>query len=311
MPALPEAFVERLHAILGEAAARCCLAALSRPAPVAFRVNGLRATAPAVIAELETVGLSPMPLSGFTDAFVVPPEQRERLTRSEAAVEGRIYVQNPASMVPPMILDPRPGEEVLDLAAAPGSKTLQMACLMQDRGRIAAVEVVRTRFFRLKANIARQGATCIRTYRADGAGIWRKTPERFDRVLLDAPCSSEGRMRPGEPESWAFWSERKIAEMARKQKRLLYSALRCLKPGGRLVYSTCAFAPEENEAVIDDQLRRIDGVRILPFELPFDNVQPGLTAWRGRAFHRDLTHARRILPDGLMEGFFVCLMERG
>ena len=105
--------------------------------------------------------------------------------------------------------------------------------------------VPRGRFFRLRDNLARHGAENVQTHLADGTRIWRRHPERFDRVLLDAPCSSEGRFRADAPKTYAYWSKKKIAESSRKQRRLCYSAIQCLKPGGVLVYSTCTFAPKK------------------------------------------------------------------
>ena len=162
------------------------------------------------------------------------------------------------------------------------------------------------RFFRLRANLEAQGATSVRTFLQDGTRVWRYRPEHFDRVLLDAPCSSEGRFHLSDPETYAYWSPRKVGEMARKQRRLLYSAVRCLKPGGTLVYSTCSFAPEENEAVLDKLLRQFNGaLRLEPLGLDLENMQPPLQSWQGRPFRSDLSPARRLLPTETMEGFFV------
>jgi 16S rRNA (cytosine1407-C5)-methyltransferase len=145
----------------------------------------------------------------------------------------------------------------------------------------------------------------------DGAQVWRKTGERFDRVLLDAPCSSEAQFRAAEPETFRFWGLKKIAAMQRKQLTLLYSAVRSLRPGGVLVYSTCSFAPEENEAVVSRLLAKVPGaLAVEPIDLPLTRVQPGLREWRGARFHADLGQALRILPDDLMEGFFVCKLRK-
>ena len=156
---------------------------------------------------------------------VVPNQQRRALTETAACRAGRIYIQNPASMIPPLLLDPQPGEWILDLGAAPGSKTLQMAGMMVNRGKISAVESVRGRFFRLRANLEKHGATLVQTYLKDGIKVWRNCPEQFDRVLLDAACSAEGRFNVNRPSSYGYWSTKKIREMQRKQKRLLFSAL--------------------------------------------------------------------------------------
>jgi 16S rRNA (cytosine1407-C5)-methyltransferase len=308
---LPARFTERLKAILPPERLAGVLASFQGPRAAGFRINALRAEPEAVLAELRDLGLTPAPLPWFPLGFTVPAEQREALVTSAAWEAGRIYIQNPSSMVPPLVLDPRPGEQVLDLAAAPGGKTLQLAARMQNRGRIAAVEAVKGRFHKLRANLARHGAEMVVPYQADGTRLWRKVEGRFDRVLLDAPCSSESRFRSDQPQTYAYWSEKKVREMARRQKQLLYSAIRCLKPGGTLVYSTCAFAPEENEQVVARQLENFPGeLSVAPVEAPFPNAQPGLTRWAGRDLPPELAGALRILPEAAMAGFFVCKLRR-
>ena len=304
-------FLERLQQIVPADRYAEVLHTFSAPAAAGFRVNTLRAAAEGVVRALEDRGLHLHRVAWHEDAFWVAPEDRPRLLASAAFAEQRIYVQNLASMIPPLLLDPQPAERVLDLCAAPGSKTLQLACRMQNTGEIAAVEVVKGRFFKLRANLEAQGATCVRPFLQDGTKVRRYRPEHFDRVLLDAPCSTEGRFRADEPETYAYWSPRKIKEMARKQRRLLFSAVHCLRPGGVLVYSTCTFAPEENEAVLDKTLRRFgDALRLESLALDLDNTQPALTHWRGKPFKHDLSPARRLLPTPTMEGFFVAKIRK-
>jgi len=209
------------------------------------------------------------------------------------------------------VLDPQPGEEVLDLAAAPGGKTLHLAARMGNQGRIAAVEAIRERFYKLRTLLQRHGATMVDTYLADGRSIGRKTPERFDRVLLDAPCSCESRFAPSQPDSCRYWSPRKIKESARKQKGLLRSAADCLRPGGTLLYCTCTFAPEENELVVASLLDDVgDAMEVVPFDSPVANVQPGLTEWEGRPLPYTLRHSLRILPTAQMDAAYLCKLVK-
>lgn len=313
MEQLPESFVQRLAEILPRDRFGGCLESFSQLKPTSFRVNRLRTTEEGLMKELESEGFGLTRIPWGSGVFTIDPDQRRQLTDSAAFSEGRIYIQGLSSMLAPLILDPRPGETVLDLAAAPGGKTLQMAAMMENRGRISAVESVRGRFFRLKANLERHGATLVKGYLMDGRAVGAKVPARFDRVLLDAPCSSEARFTTRDKASWAHWSLKKVKESARKQKRLLDSAIRSLKPGGTLLYCTCSFAPEENEMILDGQLRRYQGqLTIEPLELPLDNTQPGLVEWRGKTLNEDLVGAVRILPTSEMDGFFLCrLRKRG
>jgi len=234
------------------------------------------------------------------EAFVVAPEQRRALTETTAFADGRIYIQNLTSMLAPLVLAP-----------APGGKTLQLAALMENRGRLSAVEAVKGRFFRLCANLERGGVENARTFLMDGRAVGRKCPEMFDRVLLDAPCSSEARFTRLDPASWEHWSLRKVREAARKQKGLLEAALRSLKVGGTLVYCTCSFSPEENELIVESVLRRFpDALQVERIELPLSNLQPGLDAWCGKGLQPDLVRCQRVLPDGLMDGFFLCRLRK-
>ena len=122
---------------------------------------------------------------------------------------------------------------------------------------------------------------------------------------------SESRFHLSDPKSFAFWSEKKVKEMSRKQKQLLYSALRALKPGGVCVYSTCSFSPEENELVVARQLKNFAGeISIEPITLPFGNTQPGLTEWKGKPIAEALWGAARILPADDMDGFFLCRIRK-
>ena len=312
---LPEPFLERLCQILPSDRVAGCLAAFERPISTTFRVNTLRADVGSAISRLTAAGFAVCPLSwpalGGIVAYSVPDEQRRGLTESEVCRRGEIYLQNPSSMIPPLVLDPQAGERVLDLAAAPGGKALQMAGLMGNQGRLAAVEQARSRFFKMKEILDRHGVQIAETYLKDGAGVWKSCPEAFDRVLLDAPCSGEGRFRAGVPSSYAYWSPRKIGEMARKQKRLMFSAVQCLKPGGVLVYATCTMAPEENELVVERSLRRFGtALELEEIRLPIANLAPGLTQWRSKKLHSDMRRCARILPDGQMEGFFVARIRK-
>lgn len=235
--------------------------------------------------------------------------ERDRITRSAEAAQGQVYIQNPSSLLAVRLLDAQPGEEVLDLAAAPGGKTIALAVAMQNRGRLAAVEPVARRFHRLKANVARCGVDIVEFYQRDGRGVGRAVGERFDRVLLDAPCSSESRMRWDNPASYQHWQLRKIKETQRKQKSLLRSAYASLKPGGTLLYSTCSLNLEENELVVDHLVKRSDAV-IDPVEISLAHTRPGFEVHRGKPLAAGLGRALRILPTDDWDGFFLARLRK-
>lgn len=298
---LHEEFTARLEEIYGHSDAVDILNTMAAPKRFAFWVNTLR--------DVE-IPEAAHPVAGLDDCFELPAGQRDAFMRLEATIDGDFYPMNPASIAAARCLDVAPGQEVLDLAAAPGGKTLQLASMMANTGRIAAVEPVKGRFHRLRANLQRCGVTNTSFYLADGRSIGRKVPGRFDRVLLDAPCSSESRIRLDQPDSFQHWKPRKIKECARKQRALLQSALAATRPGGLLLYCTCAFAPEENELVVDSLLGR-GGVTLLPVTLAGEpRTLPGLTEWRGRALDNTLARTVRVLPDQLWDGFYLALMQK-
>jgi 16S rRNA (cytosine1407-C5)-methyltransferase len=308
---LPPAFLERLRLILPQQYYQSALASFAQPGRCTFRVNTLKTTIAGCISDLRLLGLELRPWEFIAEGFSVAAEQREALVYAAAHQRGEIYIQNYSSMVPPRLLKVEPGQEVLDLAAAPGGKTLHLAAIMGDRGRLAAVELVKRRFHRLRHNVERSGASIVHLYCKDGSVVGRQVPGRFNRVLLDAPCSSESRFTLAQPKSWSYWSENKIAQMQRKQKQLLYSAVLAAKPGGLIAYSTCSFAPEENELVVAHVLKKFAGqLSLEEIDLPIANTMAGLGQWRGREINPALQRAVRILPTATMSGFFVCLLRK-
>lgn len=307
---LPEAFISILNEVVRSDKLPETLETFCRKKPTSFRLNPLKGDPAIIRRELEEAGFVLTPVDWYPLAFMIDDSQRRSLTESASFLEGRVYIQSLSSMLAPLVLEPKPGEVVLDLAAAPGGKTLMIAAIMKNRGRLSAVEAVRGRFFKLRANLDLHGATMVKTYLMDGRDVGRKCPGMFDRVLLDAPCSSEARFTCLDPNSWAHWSPRKVEEAARKQKGLIRSAAESLKDGGALVYCTCSYSPEENELVVEDLLKRSKGrFRIVPISVPIENVQPGITRWKGKELHPELAHAVRILPNTFMDGFFLCKLQ--
>ncbi|MEW6693353.1 MAG: RsmB/NOP family class I SAM-dependent RNA methyltransferase [Pseudomonadota bacterium] len=312
LPPLPPAFVALLDALVPPAWRPRVDASYTAPKAVVFRHNPLRAPdAAAVVAALAP--LQPEPVAGMAGVYRLPAHDRQALTHHPLVSDGYLYLQGIASMAAVWALDPQPGEEILDLAAAPGGKTALIAARMGNTGRIAAVEPVRARFFRLKANLQRLGVRCAQLYLKDGAQVGRLVPQRFDRVLLDAPCSSEAQFTRLDPASWAHWSPRKVRASAAVQARLLRSAAQALKPGGVLVYSTCSLSPQEDECVVDALLRERDD--LVPEALPWPvdlPALPGLTTWDGTPLHPGLALTRRVLPTEWTDAFFLCrLRKRG
>jgi NOL1/NOP2/sun family putative RNA methylase len=223
---------------------------------------------------------------------------------------GLIYVQEAASMAPPLVLGPQPGERVLDIAAAPGSKTTQMSAMMSNTGIIIANDPSPTRVRALIGNVDRAGCLNVAVCRLDGLGLGRSLTGTCDRVLVDAPCSAEGTIRKSAA-MLELWSVDSIMRFPSVQKRLISIGYQSLKPGGVMVYSTCTVAPEENEAVVAWLLQRHPEAELLDIDLPGLAMRPGLDGWEGEAFPTPVQKCRRILPqDNDTEPFFLALVRR-
>lgn len=220
---------------------------------------------------------------------------------------GFAYPQGAASAIGPQALAPRPGHAVLDMCAAPGGKTVLLDTLAGGGATLLAGESNVGRAGILVQSLARCGVATALVAHQDAQAFPAAAP--FDRILLDAPCTGEGTFRVPSPR-YDLHEAAGIAHVTPLQRRLLARALDLLAPGGRLVYSTCAYAPEENERVIDETLAARDDIAVLP--LPADTPGlPGLAAWQGRALRPDLHHARRLLPHHLGSwGFFVALLAK-
>ena len=289
--ALPAAFLARLAAELGADTAAAIARTTREDKDLAYWLNPLRpGEAPALGA----------PMAGLPGMFAVAGRHRQRLTHHPAAACGRIYPINPSSAVAVQALAPEPGERVLDLAAAPGGKTILSAGRMANDGAIVAVDASRGRFHRLRANLQRCGVVHAECRFMDGRQLGRLEAERFDRVLLDAPCASEARFRDDDPATTRYWSPRKVKESARKQRGLIRAAFRCLKPGGVLLYCTCSFSKRENEDVVAYLLRREPSARPLP--LVVDGIAAGTRC--------GMEGTLRILPNRLFDGLFLARLTK-
>ncbi|MGC9110658.1 MAG: RsmB/NOP family class I SAM-dependent RNA methyltransferase [candidate division WOR-3 bacterium] len=282
------------------------LTAMLTPLPKVFRVNTIKANPEQVIPLV--ADLKPKPLPYLPGAYVA--EEGAGLGKTLVHFLGLIYIQEAASMVPPLLLGPRPGERVLDLAAAPGSKTTQMAAMMKNQGLLIANDLSFHRLRGLIGNIDRMGCLNVVVCRADGVVLARQLAGTCDRVLVDAPCSSEGTIRKTR-EALRRWSLRGIENFSRVQKGLITAGYQALKPGGLMVYSTCTIAPEENEVVVAYLMKRFPEAEILPVTLENFRMRPALTEWEGNIFPPALERCRRILPqDNNTEAFFVALIRK-
>ncbi|MCA8978789.1 MAG: RsmB/NOP family class I SAM-dependent RNA methyltransferase [Planctomycetes bacterium] len=310
---LPPAFRERLALQLGEAESARVLAALGEKHARVLRVNRSATTPADLGAELAAAGFEVEPApKPFGDALVVRGGRLRDLQAAPAHVEGRFHLQSLACMSAVLVLDPQPGESILDLSAAPGAKAGQIAHAMQLRGRLVANERGTKRAGKLRAALAAQGVDDFVTLATDKSGaLARREAGTFDRVLVAAPSSSEARFHLDQETSWADWKPSKLSRLASDQRKLLMAAVSALRPGGVLVYWTDTFAPEENEVALHKLLRRFDGeLDLVPPPVVLPGERPALTRWADRNLDPRLKHARLLLPRGPMDGGFVARLEK-
>jgi NOL1/NOP2/sun family putative RNA methylase len=293
----------RIRALLGSEA-DALLEALARPAVTGLRVNTLKLT-PQAFRELVAWELTPVPWC--RSGFIVPEAVQPGKHPLHAA--GLYYLQEPSAMAVAETLAPAPGDWVLDLAAAPGGKSTHLASLLGATGLLVSNEVHRARVRALGENLERWGARNALMTSSELTQLADAWGASFDRVLLDAPCSGEGMFRKSES-ALAMWSLASVERCASRQSALLETAARLVKPGGTLVYSTCTFAPEENEQVIAKFLAMHPDFDLKPVALP--GASPGRPAWVAGAPHSlELAKAARFWPHRAPgEGHFVAALAR-
>ncbi len=269
------------------------LSSAQTPLPYVVRTNTLKIESPALQQRFVAAGIDAVPYAWSDELFEMPEPPGRRIEHWL----GLYYAQEAVQTLPVMALDPQPGETILDLCAAPGGKATFIAARMHNQGTLVANEPSGRRQMSLLANINRLGVlnTMITAYQGENFPMGT----RFDRVLVDAPCSAEGTLRK-ESSLQQGASMNTISRLARLQKRLIVRAFDLLAPGGCLVYSTCTFAPEENEAVVTHLLQERDA-RISPFNIPI-KASPGLTGWLNEAFPAEIQHCVRVYPHHLNSG---------
>lgn len=279
--------------------------------PTTFRVNTLKSTRQQIEKILIEKDIPFTHPNWYPDAFIVPFEFDEQIVKSDEFKNGLIYVQSLSSMLPPLILNPKPGETVLDLCAAPGSKATQMAAMMKNEGQIIANDNSRIRSYRLQGNIRIQAVTNTKTFLGPGQAIWQRFGNVFDKVLADVPCSLEGRFNINDPDSFRQWTTKEVKKLSDRQKFLLRSAISATKKGGEIVYSTCTLSPEENEEVVDWILKKeAENIEILPIEVPGLTLTNSLLKWKNKTYIPEVAMSKRIVPNETFEGFFVAKFKK-
>lgn len=273
--------------------------------PVTLRANALRADRDEIAAALDEAGIAWEGVSWYPDAFVLADVRERVLWELPLYQEGKVYLQSLSSMLPPLALAPRAGADILDMCAAPGGKTSQIAALTGGAAHLTACEMSIPRAERLEHNLAKLGCRNVQVMRTDA----RRLDEffSFDQILLDAPCTGSGTVRAGDPRAAERITPKLLDRVTRSQRALLDRALSALKPGGSLVYSTCSVLPAENEDQVERALRRHRDCEVKPIALAgADEGELGLPLLPGR-----VAGALTVCPTRAFEGFFMVRIEKG
>jgi 16S rRNA C967 or C1407 C5-methylase (RsmB/RsmF family) len=274
-----------------------------------FRINFLKTNLINLRFALDKAHIRYEELDFPKGAFLLKGDLRT-LQNTNLYNEGHIYVQNVSSQLPVVVLDPQNNDRVLDLCAAPGGKTTQIVSLA-PQAEVHAIEKNRVRFYKLMNTVTNQGAgNQVKLHLIDGIWVRKKFPEAFDKILVDAPCSTEGLFFVDNHDTFKYWKDVKVREMTFTQKKLLHSVFFALDVGGEMVYSTCTISPEENEGMVDYFLDKFKGkIELMPIKLPIENVENGLKRWDKR-YSEDMIMTKRVLPNDYLEAFFVAKFKK-
>lgn len=261
--------------------------------PVTLRVNTIKSNIQEVKEGLKKENIKYDEVSWYKDALILPETTEEILRKLSIYEEGNIYLQSLSSMIPPIILEPKEKENILDMAAAPGGKTTQMAALSNNKAYITACEMNKIRAEKLKYNLQKQGVGTVNVMLEDARRL--SNFFSFDKILLDAPCSGSGTDNVKQTN----FTKELIEKSIKAQEQLLDKALKILKSGKTMVYSTCSILKEENEEILNKVLKK-HKASIQPIENLLDIPQLPVT----------IKGTLCVKPTALYEGFFVAKIKK-
>lgn len=302
---LPKEFMEFLYEKYTPVKVDQILLGMTPERYTTLRVNTLKYDIQSLMRYLKEKNIKFERVPWYTDGLIIKNANEKQIQKLDIYEKGYIYLQSLSSMIPPLVVSPKPEEKVLDLTAAPGSKTTELAALMNNEGYILANELDKIRYERLKYNIEAQGVKIVEVINGRGEKIGNNYPETFDKVLLDTPCSGEGRFIVNSLTTYRDWSPKKVKELSKLQKKLFESAYKSLKPNGIMVYSTCTLNEEENELILDWAIKNLN-VKLLDIDIQIKNAQKGFT----ENIDQTISKSIRILPSKDTEGFFVAKLKK-
>lgn len=296
---LPSFLVDMLNKQYGEEITKKIVQGYRADRKVTFRVNTIKTDVVTIQNTLTSLGIEYEKVVWSQEVFILKNVQEKEIQSLEMYEKGEIYLQSLSSMLPPIILNPQPHTDILDMAAAPGGKTTQIASLTQNKAHITACEINRIRSKRLQYNLQKQGAMGVYVMVSDSREI--DDFFSFDSILLDAPCSGSGTLHIMNPNLEKNFTMKLIEKSVKLQSSLLQKAIKILKPGQEMVYSTCSILCEENESIVDQVLKEKQ-VEIVPISLEGMATLPLLPT--------KIEGTLCICPNELWEGFFVAKLRK-
>lgn len=264
-----------------------------------LRINTIKSNIEEIKKELEKEKIEYETIKWSKEALIIKNAYEKTIQEMEIYKNGKIYLQSLSSMLPPIILEPKEGTDILDMAAAPGGKTTQIAALTNNKAHITACEKNKIRAERLKYNVDKQGATCVFIMPKDSRFI--DDFFSFDQILLDAPCSGSGTLDYNDANVEKYFTEQLIERSSKTQKTLLSKAIKLLKPGHEMVYSTCSILDCENEDVVSSVIKN-GNIEIVPINFEGMEKLPILPT--------KISGTLCVKPTELYEGFFVAKIKR-
>ena len=295
----PDFFVKKLEQQYGNELCEKIKESFEKSRFTTFRINTLKSNNEEIEKALKDNSIEFEKASISDNAYIVKNANEAKIQELEAFKEGKIYLQSLSSMLPPIILEPKENSDILDMAAAPGGKTTQMAAISNNKSHITACERNAIRAEKLKYNIEKQGASCVFCMVKDSREI--DDFFSFDQILLDATCSGSGTLDLQNEKLNKYFTETLIEKSVKTQKQLLNKAIKILKKGSEMVYSTCSILQEENEEVIQSILKT-GKVEIVPIEIEKLGNLPVLpTSIKGTLC---------LMPNEYFEGFFVAKLKK-
>lgn len=312
-----DVFISRLASILMVPKGKVPWIFSQRPITT-IRLNPLKADTKETKDSLIRKGYILKEITWAKDTYFVENKDKSAVAQSEEYNDGKYYIQNLSSILTTIILDPQKNETILDMCAAPGSKTTHIAALTNNKATIVANDSSLERMTDLQ-NVVKQFGAEVKVTLSDAKDFGKQYPIYFDKVLLDAPCSGEGLIYFRGPKPLRFWSMDKVKRSVMTQKDLITSAFKSLKHGKYMIYSTCTLEPDENEGVLTYLLNNFPNARIEKIDIDKiikdepalkEYIKPGIVKWSGNIYNMGVKNAIRVIPNKMMMGFFIAKISK-